>query len=414
MNRPFSREFRQHYPSPTVTLDVVGQRSPLSQITGNTVLQDLRFELAFLPVGPNGKIRRITGDRQRLETFTALVLDYVQQQRHTPAIALGPSETAIAPLPTPQIQPQGLLRHQLHLGDFAPRGQDPILILKTTQLFDLSNVLEEHTHGTAVLPRLRPPRAPALLRWGPMAASILLVVGLGGGSWQYYQQRRTIPEASLEDMARTRIPNPPAILPPMPSEELAYDAIDPSVPPTFQTNPLTPPQALGSPGIAPPDLPETITVPAPSGLSPIPSDRQASPSFPLATLPPAAESPEAIAPSLEKANPTAEGLWGEGVAPVAANFGQDPAQIAQEVQQYLGRSWQAPQALNRTLEYRLQIRENGTLTRVIPLGITAQTYAPNLGLPAPGESFVSPSSAGEPMTIRVVIEEKAAIKTFLE
>jgi len=86
----------------------------------------------------------------------------------------------------------------------------------------------------------------------------------------------------------------------------------------------------------------------------------------------------------------------------------------QEVREYFQQHWKVPDGLKQTLEYRLQINSQGSLTRVIPLGRAANIYLDRTSMPLLNKPFVSPLSTKEPVTIRLVFLTNGTVKTFLE
>ena len=85
-----------------------------------------------------------------------------------------------------------------------------------------------------------------------------------------------------------------------------------------------------------------------------------------------------------------------------------------EIKTYFQQKWQPPNELNRNLEYRLQIAQDGSLKRVIPLGKAASIYLDRTGIPLLGESFVSPLNEKDSATVRLVLSPDGEVRTFLE
>ncbi|HAJ59880.1 MAG TPA: hypothetical protein DCP31_11910, partial [Cyanobacteria bacterium UBA8543] len=65
---PLSNSVLRRYTPPTCTLEIAAKSSPLSRLTGQSVMKDLRFELRFDdPRKPEDERVIIRGDRTELE-----------------------------------------------------------------------------------------------------------------------------------------------------------------------------------------------------------------------------------------------------------------------------------------------------------------------------------------------------------
>jgi hypothetical protein len=99
--------------------------------------------------------------------------------------------------------------------------------------------------------------------------------------------------------------------------------------------------------------------------------------------------------------------------PGAAAAGATNNQAA-EVKSYFEQNWQPPEGLTESLEYRLLLRPDGSLQRILPLGNTAETFLDRTNMPLINEPFVSPTINGRSPQIRVVLQPDGGVKTFLE
>lgn len=85
-----------------------------------------------------------------------------------------------------------------------------------------------------------------------------------------------------------------------------------------------------------------------------------------------------------------------------------------QVREYFQQRWKVPEGLTQTLEYSLKINNQGSLTRIIPLGRAATIYLDRTSMPLLNEPFVSPLTSQETATIRLVLLNDGTVKTFLE
>jgi hypothetical protein len=85
-----------------------------------------------------------------------------------------------------------------------------------------------------------------------------------------------------------------------------------------------------------------------------------------------------------------------------------------EIRQYFQQSWQPPDGLAETLEYRLLLNADGSLQRIVPLGQASENYIDRTNMPLMGEPFVSATSDGSTPQIRLVLKPTGQVQTFLE
>lgn len=207
--------FRRYTP-PTCTLELQGTRSPLSVWSDRAMVKDIQFNLRI--DGPHRHSQQkvaIQGDRLQLDDLYQAVSTYVQQtltlsveqfqasflQASAPAPTVLPSHRSATPqtvaspsslprsmaaLPNPaqgttlHLAPLGLLQHQLHLGPFARNNTPDVIVLTTTELFDLANALDTYHGEIDSIPELNPGkyrRTPA--PWLKVAAAAVLAIGVG-------------------------------------------------------------------------------------------------------------------------------------------------------------------------------------------------------------------------------------------
>ncbi len=218
---PLSNSVLRRYTPPTCTLEIAAKSSPLSRLTGQSVMKDLRFELRFDdPRKPEDERVTIRGDRIELEVLCDAVNSYVQDllnqsptqlplvlqtpnpatdsmlnearirdsHTHSDAFVNDASPSAaqvfekqqnksddsspvnsldsepklqtLEPWTHPTgiyLQPRGLLAHNLFLGRLATEESGPVVNLSVLQLFDLATALDEYAAEVVVLPKLNSP-----------------------------------------------------------------------------------------------------------------------------------------------------------------------------------------------------------------------------------------------------------------
>ncbi|MEH1958738.1 MAG: DUF4335 domain-containing protein [Nostoc sp.] len=209
---PLSNSVIRCYTPPTCTLEVFAQSSPLSRWMGKTVLKHLSFELRFDdPRLPEENRVPIRGDRDQLEALCDAVTSYVQQfLQQSPEsfwVSFSGTQDSSTALDEPELkssiktlnsfstqisganihlEPSSYLTHNLFLGSLANHSSGPVIKLSLLQLFDLASALDEYSTDVMALPTLN--STSSTLRfptWAPVAAVLVLGVGLLPFTWQY-------------------------------------------------------------------------------------------------------------------------------------------------------------------------------------------------------------------------------------
>ncbi|MEM1367194.1 MAG: DUF4335 domain-containing protein [Cyanobacteria bacterium P01_H01_bin.15] len=103
----------------------------------------------------------------------------------------------------------------------------------------------------------------------------------------------------------------------------------------------------------------------------------------------------------------------EESAPSAVAKASNSSQLT-EAKNYFSERWQPPETLTQSLEYRLEVAPDGTVTKISPLGQNAAIFLDRSGVPLLGEQFVSPLPSSEPVQIRVVLLPDGDVHTFQE
>lgn len=456
-----SQAILRRYTPPTCTLEIMANNSLLARWAGQPVVQKLRFQLTLDdPKLPKEEWITLRGDRTQLEALHEAISTHVQaflEQSHShlkatevPAleapIATQPatrSDTALAigssaPLGL-SLRPKGLLKHDLVLGSLATAETPSVVSLNALQLFDLANALDDYAADLLVLPELSRSRSasPAFLRWGQLAATGLIVVGLSASVAKLIDSQKSTPSANqatgeqplaVQPPAATQSPLPPIAsnqkLPPPPPLGSTLPG-SPGLPAFPSPSPVTPlPKIDGAKTDGATSSQPTLTVPNPArtqtGNQIAMAPQKSSPPTTARSTPPM---PAPLAMKRELANaPSSQSTSLEGQAAAADRSRQSaPTETAfdtipqiAEARQYVQQRWSPPQALTQTLEYTLFVTANGTIQRIMPLGQAAGDYASRTGIPSVGEPFVSALNNGRNAKIRVVLSPDGTVKTFLE
>jgi Domain of unknown function (DUF4335) len=325
---PLTNSAIRRYTPPTCTLEVLAQNSPLSRWTGKSVLKNLTFELRFDdPRLPEDKRILIRGDRDQLEVLCSAVATYVQEflQKSPESFwetfcgSNEPSDTSDEPdikeftrsstqiktfnsfnaqIPRAEIhlEPSSHLAHNLFLGSLANQASGPVIQLSLLQLFDLASALDEYSADVMALPTdantNRSRQAFALPSWAPVAAVLVIGLGLTPITWQYANRIKQQDEKAAKT-AKSDKSNQIAL-----QQQPSFSSSLPTPQP-----PLTPEDSLRSlqpPGSTPPALPNAgslpisptspviPTTPQKPGTPTFPSASQTSPNlnFPSTGLPP--------------------------------------------------------------------------------------------------------------------------------
>lgn len=335
---PGSNSVIRRYTPPTCTLEILAQSSPLSRWMGQTVLNQLRFQLHFDdPTLPEELKIPIQGDRDQLEALCHAVTNYVQGllQKSADSFCLTSSESQ--PSTTTSHQPElsetsdsqdvtsnsssfpkipqqksgmGILEatiylesgenltHKLYLGSLANQTSGPIIHLTLLQLFDLATALDEYAADVIALPDLKSEgktksRIFSLPTWTPIAAMLVLAVGLTPVTWQYANNIRNSQQQTAtntnKDSEKIALESPPSLnlatpgdipsstnntttlkLPDLDPSNTSTIPTDPSVNPTplsfpnsivTPSNPTSPQTSQIQPPITQPIIPDSLQIP---------------------------------------------------------------------------------------------------------------------------------------------------------
>ncbi len=404
------------YGAGTCTLRLVGELSPLSQITGRPVLGRSRFHLEVhqgdRPGEPGASRAVIFEARGREPQFSALselVQTYVQ--RYLSASALG--SAGVVSGGGHSLQPVGLTRHRLTLA--VPPAPPQVVELSTLQLSDLADAIERADSNLQLLPdtamaKVRRPR-PRLPIWLGSVAAVGIAAILGN---QFLttsppavilspSASQTSPDSTAQGAAENQPPttlgestpradaeadaSASSAAPDAPAPGDAPPAPAPAVPPVAAPAPSTPKASPPPSPPAPPEpAPPTPTTPAPAapaqatGLS---GERAPlSDADRMAEQPPTSGPDEALraAPATPEAFEAASGI-AAATAPAAA------APWLDQLTRLLQQQWRPPANLAAPLGYRLTLEPDGTVSALVPLNDFAATYQSLPTLPQVGTAL---------------------------
>ncbi|XGB39396.1 MAG: hypothetical protein LVT47_15785 [Cyanobacteria bacterium LVE1205-1] len=85
-----------------------------------------------------------------------------------------------------------------------------------------------------------------------------------------------------------------------------------------------------------------------------------------------------------------------------------------EVRSYFEQRWSPPNTLTQTLEYRLLLSSDGSVSQIIPLGDAAGAFVDRTGIPLVGDPFVSPLEGSKIPMLRLVLANDGRVQVFLE
>ena len=482
----------RRYTPPTCTLEVQAKRPFISRLKQQPILKQFKFKLCFDdPRLPDADHITIEGDRNQLETLYQVIKNYIQNllnfaqiSTREPATVSLKSSTENTPSfvifdetnSEIKIKPDGLLYHDLFLGNLSKNSTNLFIHLSVLQLFDLSAALEEYITESENLSNLKS-LEKTTPEWLKTILFIIISIGCLTGTIklinlyrQPQNQTATKPSETIKIPPPNLVPlpPPPKLAPlPVPSAPPIQIKVAPNLPavntaplpipaPLFP-NPATP-QAIpdlqpgsgefmiipqdsgindGSVPPAPPPL--TATVPPPPPRLAVAPTQALPPSPPVIFAPQTIELPtlKNAAPPVILNVPSAENSSNsspENSEPdeqnylaqlnkrpptIAATRQQDTTlfdQIPQvaEVRNYFQNIWYPPKNLKRTLQYSLKLNSDGSLQTITPVGQPAVNRQKQLDFPEIGKPFVSPLASGKTPKIRLILQPDGSVQAFLE
>ena len=414
---------------PTCTLEIREKNSPLSRWLDRDVLRDFKFKLSFDdPRLPSSQQVTITGDRLNLELLKTAVDGYMQELLHNSFITPTSNEQQQFSNNLPYLQQKSLTECELFFGNLQRDSNEPKISLSTVQLFDLVTALEAYQTKIATLTELETERNKKLIPlWSSIAAVAIAGIGIAAVLYQ------PLPPSNIASSSKSDAGNSTAefddVIPPdisnitersipQPQRERAFDS----------TTRLPPPPAVDTPKPEP-NIPNPADYPPSevlrqSGLKKSPRSEKAEPTPKL----PAVETPVAteIIPNAKpetKIETTQEPATINDIAAesdIVKEENNSTQKIpksgdrAQEIKAYFQKNWQPPEDLKQSLEYRLYLNPNGSISKVVPIGKAANLYLDRTNIPVRGEVFISPNQKSQKSQVRLLLNPDGGVKTFLE
>lgn len=468
---------RHRFTPPTCTLEINGQKSPLSRWARQDVFQKIKFKLKFDdPRQPTSKQITIQGNQQDLSQLYSAVNHYAQEQLHTSFKVINTpektqTETKIQ-TDDPYLKSQGLVHHQLFFGSLNHNSKSHNMRLSTVQLFDLVTALEAYQAKIATLPETQlavDHHKKILPLWGGIAAVAIAAIGVTTMTFKSPWQQNIASSPESQTLPPAEIPELDEIIPPQSPATVQQPISKPKLTkPLTSANRLPPPPAVETPKPKP-DIPDPADYPLgdvarQSGLNnspkqPVESTKESIILFPEtnpveeSTIAPEKKiesesestfsadvtTPKVEAESTSLAQEQKEQIGttinseldiinNSPVNPVtdpatsqnselairgSSELTLPPSQI-QEVETYFENQWQPPEDLKQSLEYRLLLNEDGSIKKVIPLGKASRLYLSQTNIPVNGESFISSPSPTQSSTIRLLLNPDGNVQAFIE
>jgi hypothetical protein len=438
---------------PTCTLEIQTKQSRLDPWRRSN-LKDLRFLLSFDdPRLTSEQQTAITGNRAQLEELYERINTYIEDFLHSSqnpellsvaTVASSPTSTSIATEKI-SLQSQDLLTHELSLGSLAHSVERSSVKLSAVQLFDLATALEDYRRQFATSVNLVSQNHKVIPLWTSVAAGLILAAGLttlGIELTQKSQPPTVSTTPATESSLPTTVPPVQDVVPPKVSPESDRPTPNPLLTqPLASAEKLPPPPPVDLPK-PPPDIPDPAKFPIPESIaskiktpteppqvganasnkpnqSQVESTIAVKPETKIAKTPQAQLAPQPKQPNEAETTKTIpvnpQTLATTSADSPVARASQSPIEPQlQEVKVYFQEKWQPPADLKQTLEYRLIIKSDGSIARVIPIGRASEIYLDRTNLPLRGEAFITPSRQAKDSTVRLLLSPDGSIATFSE
>ncbi|BAZ46870.1 hypothetical protein NIES4102_39120 [Chondrocystis sp. NIES-4102] len=403
---------------PTCTLEIKNINPVARSWLQPNSIVDWQFQLDFDdPRVPIAQQITITGDVQYLSQLHLAVNDYLRYLLQ-PGFIDKTNEQIQQQYSKEQLylKPEGLINHQLFLGNLNHNHTTNTVQLSTVQLFDLVTALNAYQTKIENQSTLNStPSRKQIYLWG--AIPVLLIAAIALITSIVKDPTTSNINPSAKSQSSSEIPQLDDIIPPqLPKTNIK--AIRKS-----ETSELTSQERL------PP--PPSVDTPKPKPNIPDPAD------YPLAEI--ARES--GLKSTVKQANNATEKSNSIITIPTETinNYdelenspqleaeNQEVAKLdnvpnesltqsdqLQEVKTYFQGKWQPPSTLTQSLEYRLELNKDGSIKRVIPLGKASELYLDQTNIPLQGESFISPLTESQTLTIRLLLNPDGGVQTFTE
>ncbi len=253
---------------PTCTLELKGNKSPLSRWTNQDILKNYKFNLKFDdPQKPTARQVTIQGNQQDLSQLQAAVDRYLRHYLHS--VQTTNTETNLAAKTDisdrqPYLKSQGLIHHELFFGRLIHDSNSDRLQLTTVQLFDLVSVLESYRSQVAILPKTKASKLSKIIPlWGGIAAAAIAAIGIATMLLKSAPQSNTAsfpePQSKPQSKVQTQIPELEEITPPSAPDRRTV-AQPKLKEPLASAQKLPPPPAVDTPKPKP-DIPDPADYP---------------------------------------------------------------------------------------------------------------------------------------------------------
>jgi Domain of unknown function (DUF4335) len=444
--------FRRYTP-PTCTLDIYHPQPFFGRWSYQSFPPLFSFQLDFDDprVVQEDKIS-IVGDRNLLEQLRLKVEDYLDSYLSQTTIVEDnlscTMEEKISMEPTNIIHITRLsdYNHLLYCQTILPHPEIVEVVLSNTQIIDLVNALQGYYEDATqvITAKNKQQFSPHLTIF---LTGILLTVT--GFIWWQFQEEDNLANNLNNNSPLDETPNNnlQKVIPPSPlNQDRLPQTIAPKIPPQLNNLQKLPPNPIASPN--PPLLNQpnqtsnnttiddsfTINnsnrdnfnnallsiVPKENiSLTPKPTPKQQSKPIQeqlnIATI----KSLPVLSPLQDETNSTStvnNSITNDNQSLMAINLSsQDSRNIAHEVKQYFQGKWQVPTDLKQTIEYRLQLGEDGSLYKVTPIGQVATFFLDKTPIPQrKNETIISPLTNLSSQTVRLILSPNGNIQTFME
>lgn len=407
---------------PTCTLEIIGKKSLFSRWISSDVLPKFQFKLKFDdPRQTTLKQVTIQGNQQELLQLQTAIQQYIQIQLQNSFQAKNLQTT---PKPEfirdkiPYLTPQGLMHHELFFGFLTHNSDRHSIRLGTVQLFDLVTALE--AYQTKILAsKTKQPQSwqKVILLGGGIAAVAIMAIAI-----ITVLKPQTQPETAINNsqpQSLTKIPELNEITPPSIPDLSPKPATTKLGEPLASTKRLPPPPAVETPKPKP-NIPDPADYPLSAVARQSGLDNSAKNKKSASISPQTAKSKTTIleeiptAKTSPKTSPQVKTTLSEPSQDSAVQNSSNQSSQAQQVITYFENRWQPPANLKQSLEYRLLINRNGSITQVTPLGKAAQLYLSQTNIPVNGEAFISPVDKSQPSIIRLLLNPNGQVQVFTE
>ena len=427
-----------HFTPPTCTLEIICNKSLF--LLGKSALRFKKFQFKLKfddPRQPTVKQVTVQGNQQDLGQLQFAVERYLKNQLRASfesnSIITEPIETT----QHPYFESQGLTNHELFFGSLSHDGDRQKITLGTVQLFDLVAALEAYQTKTSILTDDRQTkfgRKIIPLGVGIAAAAIAAILM----ATIFKPQVQPEIASNKDNQPQAAIPELSEITPPAAPDSNRHTTKLRE--PLASTKKLPPPPAVETPKPKP-DIPDPADYPLAdvgrrTGLDDIAQKNsvgkrsqeptkvfQNSTDSELTIIEDTSveQTLSQVKPERENQQQTnidresgSSNVSLEATPDLAINNAPNQASQIQEVTAYFRHRWQPPADLKQSLEYRLFLRADGSIERVMPLGKAARLYLSQTNIPINEEQFISPVSEAESSIIRLLLNPDGRVQVFTE